>query len=239
AMQNYLELHRHAAVAAEILGQRDLALRLVTAHLIAGSTLWRIEPEPQKAHKDITKESLTASTAMAALNKERDAVFALLGMEPADTLIRHGWRGLSTLDIYAKLWPLKTDEVVRMLTYAMAESLAVGSSLVEAIGKELNVDMADHWQPDDAFWTLLQGRNTVNAVLADVAGKTVADQNITIKLAAQKDIARDCLTGSNGRQKVEGWLPRWMRFPFRTYTSNGGTRIEEAVKKVEALKATS
>jgi hypothetical protein len=26
-------------------------------------------------------------------------------------------------------------------------------------------------------------------------------------------VIRDCLAGTNGRTKVEGWLPGWMAFP--------------------------
>ena len=238
AMQNYLELHRHAAVTAELLGQRDLALRLIAAHVVAGSSLWRIEPEPGRADKEAIANSIAGSTAKMALNKERDEILALLGMKAGDRLIRQEWGGPSRSDLFANPCQLKTDDVVRVLTYAMAESLDVGGSLVEALGIMLNVDMANHWQPDEAFWQLLQGRATTNAILADIAGKAVAGQNVTAKIAGQKTIACDCLAGKNGRQKVEGWLPRWMRFPFRAYTRNGGTRIEEAAKKAKGLTST-
>jgi len=32
----------------------------------------------------------------------------------------------------------------------------------------------------------------------------------------------DYLTGSNGRAKVEHWVPRWMAFPPSAYTERGG-----------------
>ncbi len=31
----------------------------------------------------------------------------------------------------------------------------------------------------------------------------------------QKEIIRDFLTGSAGREKAEGWLPNYMAFPFK------------------------
>lgn len=40
-------------------------------------------------------------------------------------------------------------------------------------------------------------------------------------------IIRDCLDGSNGRTKVENWLPGWLAFPARTYTDRGGVRAAE------------
>ena len=46
-MQTYLDLHRHAAVRAALLGYPGLALRLMVAHAIGGSPLWRVSPDPQ------------------------------------------------------------------------------------------------------------------------------------------------------------------------------------------------
>jgi ParB family chromosome partitioning protein len=56
-------------------------------------------------------------------------------------------------------------------------------------------------------------------MLREVAGKKVADGNIAEKVKTQKAIVRDCLTGSNDRRKVEGWVPRWLRFPAASYTA--------------------
>ncbi len=46
---------------------------------------------------------------------------------------------------------------------------------------------------------------------------------------------RDFLTGSEGREKAEGWLPNYMAFPFKACTRNGGIRIEDATSKVKGL----
>ncbi|MBN9990895.1 hypothetical protein JND45_16295, partial [Listeria monocytogenes] len=40
----------------------------------------------------------------------------------------------------------------------------------------------------------------------------------------KRQIIRDCLTGANGRAKVEGWVPRWMAFPPAAYTLRGGVQ---------------
>jgi hypothetical protein len=40
----------------------------------------------------------------------------------------------------------------------------------------------------------------------------------------QKQIIRDCLTGTNGRAKVEGWLPGWLAFPARPV--GGATEVD-------------
>jgi ParB family chromosome partitioning protein len=51
AAENYLALHRHAIVRAELLSRPGIALRLAVAHIIAGSPLWSVRPEPQRADK--------------------------------------------------------------------------------------------------------------------------------------------------------------------------------------------
>ncbi len=51
----------------------------------------------------------------------------------------------------------------------------------------------------------------------------------------QKKIIRDLLTGSEGREKVSGWLPNYMALPFKAYTRNGGIRIEDATCKVKGV----
>jgi len=60
--QNYVDLHRHAAVRADLLGHGDIALRLIAAHMIAGSDLWRVDADPQKAAKPEIAEGRAANT---------------------------------------------------------------------------------------------------------------------------------------------------------------------------------
>ncbi|WP_051334707.1 ParB/RepB/Spo0J family partition protein [Bradyrhizobium sp. Ai1a-2] len=87
AAENYLALHRHAIVRAELLAHPAIALRLAAAHMIAGSPLWSVKPDPQRADKDTTAESLAGSPAQAALTAERDAV---LGPAPdREELLQH------------------------------------------------------------------------------------------------------------------------------------------------------
>ena len=51
-MQTYIDLHRHAAVRAALIAHPGVALRLMVAHAIVGSQLWRVRPEPQMARDD-------------------------------------------------------------------------------------------------------------------------------------------------------------------------------------------
>jgi ParB family chromosome partitioning protein len=74
----------------------------------------------------------------------------------------------------------------------------------------------------------------VNALLTEVAGEAVAKANIAEKAKTQKQIVRDCLTGANGRVKVDGWLPGWMAFPAR---SIGEPHGEAAVREPMSMAA--
>jgi ParB family chromosome partitioning protein len=99
-MQTYVDLHRHAAVRAELTGHPAVALRLMVAHAIAGSPLWNVKVEPQTAKDDDVRESVEVSRAEAVFDEKRRAVLALLGFdaeEPSVTgAIRCGSRSCSS-----------------------------------------------------------------------------------------------------------------------------------------------
>jgi HK97 family phage prohead protease len=62
-MQNYVELHRLAAIRLELLNHPQIALRLTLAHMIVGSSLWMIKPEPMKPAKPEIGASVAANPA--------------------------------------------------------------------------------------------------------------------------------------------------------------------------------
>ncbi len=86
AAQNYVSLHRHAAVRAALLKESKTALRLMVAHAIAGSALWQTKPEPQKTMKEATAQSLANSKLQAVFGQEKEKTLKLLGLE--NTIIR-------------------------------------------------------------------------------------------------------------------------------------------------------
>lgn len=220
AMQIYLELHRHALVRAELLKHPGIALRLSVAHMIAGSGLWMIRPEPQRAPKPEIEASVQASSLQHAFDTEREAVLALLDMDGNRAeLVRHNGDCYPAATCFAKLLTLSEEQVMRIMTFAMAETLQSGSCLVEAVGVHLNVEANGHWQADDVFVDLLSGKATINALLESVAGKDVAEANVKATGKVQKGIIADCLSGTNGRESVEDWVPNWMQFPFAGHTS--------------------
>ncbi|MCP4072274.1 MAG: chromosome partitioning protein ParB, partial [Hyphomicrobiales bacterium] len=219
AMQTYLELHRHALVRVELLSHPKVAIRLAVAHMIAGSSLWQIRPEPQRVPKPEIKASVLASTSHQAFEKERTAILDMLGFNKDRTdLVRCNGDSYPAAKLFARLLTLSEAQVMRIITFAMTESLEAGSCLIEALGIHLGIDATGKWQTDDVFLDLLKDKQTINAVLADIATKKIAQANAATTGKVQKGIIRDIIKGENGRKKHSGWLPKYMRFPFKGHT---------------------
>ena len=126
-----------------------------------------------------------------------------------------------------------SEDVLRVLTFLMAESLPAGSEAVEALGHLLAVDMDAWWTPDAAFFDLLRDKPAINAMLAEIAGKQTGYVHLTETAKAQKDAIQHCLAGTGGRKKVEKWKPRYFRFPMQSYTKRKGL---PAVEQWNAIK---
>jgi len=212
ALQNYLDLHRHAAVRLALIGHPAVAFRLAVAHMATSPGNWNVRPDPQTARNPAIRASLENGAAQAAFADEERAVRALLGWQDAED---EAYTRRETGDVFAVLLGLSDAEVLRIAAFFMARSLQAGGDVVEDVGSRLQVDPRTHWHPDDAFFELVRDRGTVNTLLAEVAGDDVAKANIAEKAKTQKQIVRDYLTGANGRTKVEGWLPSWMAFPAK------------------------
>ncbi|WP_294251318.1 ParB N-terminal domain-containing protein [uncultured Sphingomonas sp.] len=222
-MQAYLDLHRHAAVRAALLGHPGVALRLMVAHAISGSHLWRVSPDPQATRNDAVRESVEACPAEALFDERRRAVLAVLGLAPDEPTVTgaSGHEG-GMPALFLRMVDLPGAVVMEILTIVMGETLASGSAVVAALGVHLGVDMADWWEADTAFFDLIRDREVLLRIVAEVAGERVAAANAAEKTKVLKRIIRDHLDGADGRRKVERWVPRWLGFPASAYTDRGG-----------------
>lgn len=221
AALNYVDLHRHAAVRSSLLDNPDIALRLMLAHAIAGSSLWRVQAESQRAEKPETASSLAASEAQRVFDAERARVLALLGFEEdAGQVVSYGCN-LDIETIFEKLLTLDEEGVRRINAFVMAESLASGTALIDRLGQLIGTDLADKWEADDAFLDLVRDREVLLAILADIGGEVVSvgHKDSTAKII--RSVIRQYASG-DGRPKVQGWVPPYMSFPARGYTERGG-----------------
>ncbi len=120
---------------------------------------------------------------------ERKAVADLIGLEDKDDLIRHGGayvEGHDIVSIFTKLSAMKDEDVTRILTFLMAETLQAHTPLIEHLGQQLDTDPMRDWTPDEAFIDLLRDKQVINAMVGEVAGDAAAKGNITATAKVQK-----------------------------------------------------
>ncbi len=216
-LANYLDLVRHSIVRRAVARAPKLALRLMLAHVIGGGSLWRVEPERQPATSEAVATAVSALPSQAEFAAEREGARQLLGLDDGDGPLVAPDGGARTAAVLAKLMDLSDKDVLGIVAVVMAETLAMGTDLVDTLGAMLAVNIAAHWQPDDTFFELVRDREAIGAMLAEVIGDTAAATYLTDTGTKKKAIIRKALSG-DGRAKVEGWLPRYLRFPQGQYT---------------------
>lgn len=238
ALGNYIDLHRHAAVRTSLLSEPGIALRMMVAHAIFGSHLWRIDVEKQRAASDAIAESVEVSASETAFDKARRTVLDLLGFDPESPTVVGGYDGDHGVSgLYARLAALSDEAVMRILPVVMGETLAVGSAEVDMLGQVTGTDMRSCWNDTAVLPELIRDKQLLTAIIAEVAGCDVAEANAEATAKVQRGILVDCLTGSKGRAKAEGWLPRWFAFPPSGYTDRGGIGCVERSENFAALVA--
>src|SRR5439155_3735811 len=92
---------------------------------------------------------------------------------------------------------------------------------------------------DQTCLDLVKDREVLDAMVTDAAGEVAADANAKATGKVKRQIVADCLAGSNGREKVERYVPRWMAFPPSAYTSRGGVATVSRATVVQQLLAKS
>ncbi|HYC95432.1 MAG TPA: chromosome partitioning protein ParB, partial [Sphingomicrobium sp.] len=222
-LANYVDLHRHAAVRAAVAADTAVALRLMLAHAIHGSMLFRVTPEPQRALTDAIAERVENCPSEAKFDERRRAVLAILGFDPDTPTVINGYAGEGGIaGLFLRLVDLPDAAIGEIIAVVMAEALEQGTALIELLGVQLGVDMANCWQADDALLDLIKDREVLDAMVAETAGADAASANAKATGKVKRSIIRDCLNGENGRAKVDGFVPRWMAFPPSAYTQRGG-----------------
>lgn len=223
AMNAYVDLHRHAAVRADLARHGGVALRAMLAHVIAGCGHYRVDIEAQRAPKADIAESVETAPAEAAFDERRRAVLAVIGFD-AETPTVTGSAGHRPpfAPLFARLLELPDPVVLEIVAIVMGETLQAGDAAVEAIGTYLGTDMRRHWRADAAFFGQLRDRDILRAIVGEVAGEAVASANEKETATALKAIIADHLDGANGRAQIAPWAPRWMAFPPGAYSARGG-----------------
>lgn len=235
-LTGYVDLHRHAAVRAELASHPSVALRVMVAHAIAGSPLWNVRLADQRTRNDAVNESIESCPAETAFDERRRAVLGVLGFDAERASVTSDrYSGNHLGPLVERLLELPDLVVMEVAAVVMAETLATGSELIETLGVHLSVDMARYWTADAAFYDLLRDREVATAILGEVGGSAVASANAKEKGKTIKGVIADYLAGTNDRPKVENWVPRWMAFPPSAYTERGGVATVAAANRAAWL----
>lgn len=241
-MQSYIDLHRHAALRAALIDHGGLALRLMVAHVLAGSSLWSVHLEKQSTRNDVLAESIENSRGEADFDAARRKVLALLSLDPDEPSVTGAGNGMGSKlpVIFLRLMALDEADLLSVIAVVMGETLASGSTIIETVGLHIGLDMAAYWQADDAFFECVRDREVLACMVGEVAGPTIASANAGEKNKVLKTIIRNHLEGAEGRDKVDGWVPGWMAFPPTAYTARGGVgTVEKAAQHLRAFEQAS
>ena len=217
-LANYCDLIRLSTVKAALLKQPKLALRIMVLRFLAASTHITAAREPMTATSAAIKASLDALASEATVSEARKTVCALLDLSDDDPLIGWGYDSERPSKLLAKLMTLTDAQVIQIAAVTAADTLALGTTLVDTVGETLKADCLKHWQPDDAFFDLIRDREVTTALLSEVIGDEAARSYLTETGPKKKEIIKNALAGRN-REKVSGWRPRWMAFPQTRYTT--------------------
>ncbi len=226
ALQNYVALHKAAAVRCALAQSPLVALRLAVACLIGGADNGSVRADRTAPHGPAVAASVENGAALAAFAEARRAAAdGLVGAaerpgsgDPALSGCGHG-EG-QTAEVFARLLEFSDEEVLKVLAVVAAEALVAGSGLAERLGELLHIDMRRCWRPDDTFLDLLADKEALTRIAAEVGATPSAKATGKALRAA----IRRRLNGE-GCPPVENWLPRYFEFPTRGYT---GRPVAEA-----------
>jgi ParB family transcriptional regulator, chromosome partitioning protein len=215
-LANSLDSVRLATVRAALLTKPQIALRLLLAQLVAGAQHISIKPEPMAPASAEIADAINALPTCTALDKARSKALDLLGCDTtAHSMIQgHAPHNTDTLRVFARLLELDAKEIDSVLAELVAETLAMGTALVDAAGVELSVTVEKAWTPDDIFFDLIRDRAVAAAILAEVA----PDRPALSPTTTDKEIKSRIRDALKVRPADAPWTPRWLAFPAAAYT---------------------
>jgi len=228
-MADYIGLHRHAAARASLILNPAIAMRLMTAHTLCGSSLWHVRLHTPGAVKAETLASVGGGIAAAELAAARERVEALFEALGAPVPRRSG-DAYHLCETFAALLAMLDAEVMHVTALAMAETLESGGPAVEAVLHACGADLREFWKPDDAFLDLLRDRRAINAMVADIGSASLAETCASDTAKAQKMVIGNRITGE-GCTPNPDWRPGWMQVPPTRLVDGAGSAPADASQR--------
>ncbi len=232
-MADYIGLHRHAAAQASLIRHPAIALRLMAAHALCGSSLWNVRQHMPGAVKEATLSSVEGGSAAAELGAAREGVETLFEALGAPVPRRSG-DAYQLCETFSALLALSDAEVMQVMALAMAETLESGGPAVEAVLHACDTDPAEFWKSDEAFLDLLRDKRVITAFIADAISPEAAREAGDATANAQKVqlaaalIARESLPDSV-------WTPGWMQVPPTRHIEGAASPPADAWNRIAGL----
>ena len=232
-MADYIGLHRHAAAQASLIRNPAIAMRLMAAHALCGSSLWNVRLHSPGAVKEATLSSVEGGSAAAELVTAREGVETLFEALGAPVPRRSG-DAYHLCETFAALLAMSDAEVMQVLALGMAESLESGGPIIEAVLHTCDTNAAEFWKPDAAFFDLLRDKRVVTAFIADAISPEAARETEGATAKAQKAqlaealVARDTSVNST-------WMPGWMHVPPTRHIEGAASPPADAWDRIAGL----
>ncbi|MEH6695527.1 MAG: ParB/RepB/Spo0J family partition protein [Hyphomonas sp.] len=232
-LAQYIGLHRHGAARATLLGHPGIALRLMIAHAMVGSSLWTVRRHDFLARKEDIQASVDGSRATAEMNAAGDHVRSLFEAHGLASLRANG-DDYHLSEVFAALLGMDDTEALSVLALVMADTLEAGGAIVEAVAVATETDMAAYWKPTPVFLDLVRDKRAINAMVADIASPSTAKAALTDTGKAQKDLIWNRIAGE-GCEANPGWRPGWMQVPPRRLVEAAGSPPADAWARIARL----
>lgn len=233
-LAEYILLHRHGAAAASLAGQPAIALRLMVAHAMTGSALWQVRAHECRSRKEDTRASIAASKAQAEMDAARERVASLFSALDVNGEARRNGDGYRLCEVFGALLAMSDEEVMEVLAFTMAQTLEAGGSVVEAVLHVCETDLRAYWKPEPAFFDLLRDKRAINAMVADIGSKSLAEGCAGDTAKVQKTIIGNRITG-NGCEPNPDWRPVWMQVPPARLVEGAGSPPADAWARIAGL----
>ena len=232
-MADYIGLHRHAAAQASLIRNPAVALRLMAAHALCGSSLWNVRPHSPGGVKELTLASVESGAAASEVGTARERTEALFEALGAPVARRSG-DAYHLCETFAALQAMSDAEVMQVMALAMAETLESGGPAVEAVLHACGTDPAEFWKPEEAFFDLLRDRRVITAFIADAVSPETAREAGDATAKAQKAQLAEALVARDGSQD-KPWMPGWMQFPPARHIEGAASPPADAWNRIAAL----
>jgi ParB family chromosome partitioning protein len=232
-MADYIGLHRHAVAQASLIRNPAIAMRLMAAHALCGSSLWNVRLHSPGAVKEATLSSVEGGSAAAELVTAREGVETLFEALGAPVPRRSG-DAYHLCEMFAALLAMSDAEVMQVMALAMAETLESGGPAVEAVLHACSTEAAEFWKPDEAFLELLRDKRVITAFIAEAVSPEAAREAEGATSKVQKALLAEALVARK-TSLDSAWMPGWMQVPPTHHLEGANSPPVDAWNRIAGL----